>query len=65
MGCYKCGNNADLLTVDGEIICHNCAEKEGYTICLELGKVISDKNFHCDNICNDCIYKDNDKESKL
>ena len=65
MRCIKCGCKADLFTTSGETICRSCAEKESFVICLKLGKVIVDKNFHCDNLCNDCIYKEEIEMLKL
>ena len=58
MKCIKCDCKTDLLTTDGKAICPSCAEKEGLVVCSDLGKVIADKNFQCDRICNDCIYKE-------
>lgn len=59
MKCFKCGKNTDIfLTTSGLPICLQCAENEGYVVCTESGQVIADKNFHCDHICNDCIWKE-------
>lgn len=65
MKCYKCNNSADLLTSDGKSICRSCAEKCGYAICSELGKVIVNKDFHCNNMCNDCIYSESIKNGRI
>lgn len=61
MFCKKCGNKAELFTTNGDTICKDCAKKLGYTICLENGKY---KNFQCDNICSDCIFRE-EKEKLL
>lgn len=61
MKCFKCNEKADVLTTDSLPICLHCAEQEGYIVCPETGKVIADQNFHCDNICNDCIWKEKEK----
>ena len=56
MKCCFCNGEGDILMTDGKSTCHQCAEKKGLTICTKLGKAIADPKFHCDNICNDCIY---------
>ncbi len=61
MKCYFCNNDAEILTTDGKNICRHCAEEKNFTVCTKLGKVIADKNFHCDIICNDCIYEEDKK----
>lgn len=56
MKCTYCGTKTDCLTTTDAPICISCAEEQGFCLCTELGKYIEDKNFNCDNICNDCIY---------
>ncbi len=58
MKCCFCNGRGDILTTDGKNICCHCAEKKGFTICTKSGKAIADPDFHCDFICNDCIYKE-------
>jgi uncharacterized Zn finger protein (UPF0148 family) len=58
MTCKKCGKESTLFTADGEVICEDCAKKLDYTICLESGKY---KDFQCDNICSDCIFKNEER----
>lgn len=57
MKCFKCGEKTDTVTTNNQPICLHCAEQEGYIVCTDKGKVIADKNFECDKICNDCIWK--------
>ena len=56
MKCWFCNCEGDVLMTDGKSVCLKCAEQKGLTTCTKLGKVVADPNFHCDNICNDCIY---------
>lgn len=56
MKCIYCGKTADCLTSLENSICHSCANEKGFQLCTKLGKYIEDKNFNCDNICNDCIH---------
>ena len=46
---------------DGRCICLHCAEHKDLVICTKKGKAIADFKFHCDNICNDCIYTEEEK----
>ncbi len=61
MKCCFCNSEGDILMTDGKGICHQCAEKKGLVICTKNGKVIADPKFHCDFICNDCIYEEERK----
>ena len=58
MKCSICGQEADLLTVNDDAICEQCAEKAEYVVCARRGKVIADSNFYCDRMCDDCVWKD-------
>lgn len=60
MKCCFCNGDGELLMTNGKSICHNCAEKKNLVICTKTGKVVADFNFHCDNICNDCIYTEDE-----
>ncbi len=57
MKCFKCGAKTDIETTDNKPICLRCVEENQYVICTDLGKVIADKSFCCDHICDDCVYK--------
>ena len=61
MECCFCNSTNVVLTTSGKYICCQCAEQKGLITCTKEGKVIDDPNFHCDNICNDCIYKEEEK----
>ena len=56
MKCCFCNNESDILMTDGRSICLHCAETKGLVICSKMGKVIADTKFHCDYVCNDCVY---------
>lgn len=56
MKCAYCGTKTDYFTTTDTPICHNCAEEKSFQLCIDLGKYIEYENFHCDNICNDCIH---------
>ena len=58
MKCCFCNSDNVVLMTDGRYICRHCAEEKELVTCPEIGKVIADPNFHCDNICNDCIYEE-------
>jgi len=61
MKCYFCNSESDILTTDGRCICSRCTEQRGLVVCLKKGMVIANPEFHCDNICNDCIYEEDIK----
>lgn len=56
MKCCFCNEESDILMIDGRCICLHCAAQKGLVTCAELGKIVADPEFHCDNICSDCIY---------
>ncbi len=58
MKCYICGGKADMTTTTDLPICHSCAEKKGFVVCTEIGKVIADEKFNCNYVCSDCYVKD-------
>ena len=64
MKCCFCNSESDILMTDGRCICLHCAEQKGLVTCTREGKVIAEPEFHCDNICNDCIYADEKDEIK-
>ena len=59
MNCIKCSKKTDLLLWNDQPICAKCAEKNGYSVCLETGKY---KNFVCNNVCSDCRENEGDKK---
>ena len=61
MKCCFCNNDGEVLMTDGKYICRQCAERKRLATCTKLGKVVADPTFHCDNICNDCIYMEEEK----
>lgn len=61
MKCCFCNSESNVLMTDGRCICLHCAESRGLVTCTKEGKVIADPKFHCDNICNDCIYQEEEK----
>lgn len=61
MKCCFCNATSDTLMTDGRCICLHCAEQKSLVNCIKLGKVIADPKFHCDFICNDCIYEEEEK----
>lgn len=56
MKCIYCGKTTDCFTSLENPICHSCANEKGFQLCTKSGKYIEDKNFNCDNICNDCKH---------
>ena len=56
MKCIYCGKAADCFTSMDNPICSDCAKEKGFQLCTKLGKHIEDKDFYCDNNCNDCIH---------
>ena len=54
MKCFICGKETDWETTNNQPICPDCKNERGYEVCNTLGKVIADKTFICDHICNDC-----------
>ena len=61
MKCCFCDSESDILMTDGRCICLHCATERDLVTCTKKGKVIADTKFHCDNICNDCIYVEEEK----
>ena len=61
MKCCFCNSESDVLMTDGKYICRQCAEQKCLVTCTKSGKVVADPIFHCDNICNDCIYEEKRK----
>ena len=62
MKCCFCNSESDVLMTDGRCVCLHCIEQKKLVTCTKSGKVIADAEFHCDYICNDCIYTEEENE---
>lgn len=62
MECCFCSSKNVVLMTNGKYICLQCAEKKGLATCTKHGQVIADPEFHCDYICNDCIYTEEENK---
>ena len=57
-----CDSESDILMTDGRCICLHYIMQKGLVTCIKIGKAIAEHEFHCNNICNDCIYEEEKNE---